>query len=979
MSQKIRSCLSNKILLPFAIFLGFAAQHSYAQTILSPGDLVIVTANADTPKSFDFIPLVHLDKGTVIKFTDDEWDHTTASFEDSEGILAFTASSAIPAGTVISFSGTPGNGFIETDGGFNPSASGDNILVYQGEAENPTILYGIGWGKGTVWETSGLSDIPSGLSLENNTILSLGTSANYQYNAENGVEGTPASLLALVGDESNWAENDDEAFPAFQTNFVLGTLPTLQYVTPTIEAKESDGFVTISVELLEANSTATSVEIVFIGALSTASLNDINNFSTQEINFNADEVSGSTKNITVTLNSDTDFEGNETAVFWLQNLSAGSIVGGKAVTVNIKDDDQPKVVINEFLADPGDYDTNGMEGDGTNDNEFIEILNNEEVSIDISGWTIWDKNDVKYIFPEGTILQPRSAAVVFGSEDFQGIFGGSIVKGTSSLSLNNSDEQIILQDSTGFVIDSITYSSAEDDQSSVRSPEGTGEFVAHSTVSSDPFSPGIKANGSNFDNSLTVEGTAGWRMLSIPYENMPYSELDSLSALQGFTGFNPDDTKNLYNYYADSSFSFETPQTISGTHVPGRGIILYFFNNNNGGSSKLPVNFKYEAGAEPDNPAPVSLHQEGAKWNLLGNPFSTAIDISNIGEWLSAGDSLASNIAQIWDNASKSYILSTNNDNKIEAWQGFFIQNANASYIDFPASAKTSGTRFYKEHTQDGYLTLQLEGRNPANGAQTVDKALFLYFHKEAAIGWDVYDAIKLLPPKGFVPNYALLSIRGVRKGKAVAKAQDSRNINFEGEIEYNIDVLIRNMSGDFELSWKKKHLPDTWNFILIDNQTGSEVDMLLHHSYNFSLSDVNQQPAIKAKKNSATEPVMPVVAAADLSKENEPRFTIIVSRNKVADNSTINQPESIKLNPNYPNPFRQSTTVPFELAEDAEVTLTVWNMIGQKVATLVDGMQEAGVHTDVRWNASNMPSGMYIARLEVEGEVFIRKMTLIK
>ncbi|MDZ7682526.1 MAG: T9SS type A sorting domain-containing protein [Fodinibius sp.] len=52
--------------------------------------------------------------------------------------------------------------------------------------------------------------------------------------------------------------------------------------------------------------------------------------------------------------------------------------------------------------------------------------------------------------------------------------------------------------------------------------------------------------------------------------------------------------------------------------------------------------------------------------------------------------------------------------------------------------------------------------------------------------------------------------------------------------------------------------------------------------------------------------------------------------------------------------------------------------MIGQKVATLVDGLVEAGSHQET-WNAASMPSGIYIARFEVGGKVFTRKMTLIK
>jgi hypothetical protein len=51
---------------------------------------------------------------------------------------------------------------------------------------------------------------------------------------------------------------------------------------------------------------------------------------------------------------------------------------------------------------------------------------------------------------------------------------------------------------------------------------------------------------------------------------------------------------------------------------------------------------------------------------------------------------------------------------------------------------------------------------------------------------------------------------------------------------------------------------------------------------------------------------------------------------------------------------------------------------MGQKVATLVDGMKQAGAHT-VRWNAAGQASGMYYYRLEANGQVITKKMTLIK
>ncbi|MEQ9278070.1 MAG: T9SS type A sorting domain-containing protein [Balneola sp.] len=83
-------------------------------------------------------------------------------------------------------------------------------------------------------------------------------------------------------------------------------------------------------------------------------------------------------------------------------------------------------------------------------------------------------------------------------------------------------------------------------------------------------------------------------------------------------------------------------------------------------------------------------------------------------------------------------------------------------------------------------------------------------------------------------------------------------------------------------------------------------------------------------------------------------------------------------LQQNYPNPFNPSTTISYSVAENADVTLNVFNMLGQKVATLVNSTQSEGSYT-VTWDASNVASGIYIYRLQAGNKVFTRKMNLIK
>jgi len=81
--------------------------------------------------------------------------------------------------------------------------------------------------------------------------------------------------------------------------------------------------------------------------------------------------------------------------------------------------------------------------------------------------------------------------------------------------------------------------------------------------------------------------------------------------------------------------------------------------------------------------------------------------------------------------------------------------------------------------------------------------------------------------------------------------------------------------------------------------------------------------------------------------------------------------PEAFVLEPNYPNPFRASTTIRFGLPEASPVRLTVYDVLGRQVAVLVDASLAPGIHR-VRFDAAHLPSGMYLVALEAGG----RRMT---
>ena len=92
--------------------------------------------------------------------------------------------------------------------------------------------------------------------------------------------------------------------------------------------------------------------------------------------------------------------------------------------------------------------------------------------------------------------------------------------------------------------------------------------------------------------------------------------------------------------------------------------------------------------------------------------------------------------------------------------------------------------------------------------------------------------------------------------------------------------------------------------------------------------------------------------------------------------------PQGFALGANYPNPFNPATVIPYQLAASAQVRLEVFNLLGQRLATLVDGYQAAGAHTAM-WTATNaagqaVSAGVYLYRMTVDGQQQTGRMVLV-
>ncbi|HEX9973625.1 MAG TPA: NosD domain-containing protein [bacterium] len=102
-----------------------------------------------------------------------------------------------------------------------------------------------------------------------------------------------------------------------------------------------------------------------------------------------------------------------------------------------------------------------------------------------------------------------------------------------------------------------------------------------------------------------------------------------------------------------------------------------------------------------------------------------------------------------------------------------------------------------------------------------------------------------------------------------------------------------------------------------------------------------------------------------------------------VAPNVSDLFPQEYQLSQNYPNPFNPETKIEFKLPKSGKIKLIVYNILGQKVATLFEGFKRAGIYS-VKWNGLDLygnavPSGIYFYRLEAGSIIRTAKMTLVK
>lgn len=204
-----------------------------------------------------------------------------------------------------------------------------------------------------------------------------------------------------------------------------------------------------------------------------------------------------------------DLSYENTTNFITVQVADGALTNAIVLEVVVLSETLGNIKLNEIHWDPASGEAGDANGDGIThptQDEFVEIVNANTSSMDITGWKLFMGTNVLFTFPP-TVLTGRTAAVVFGGGTPAGVFGHAIVYAapTNWTGLVNSPggNAVRLVTDSGAEVSAYNYAAfGTPDMAITRNPDFTGDFVLHtSVVSFVRWTPGTKANGAYFEGS----------------------------------------------------------------------------------------------------------------------------------------------------------------------------------------------------------------------------------------------------------------------------------------------------------------------------------------------------------------------------------------------------------------------------------------------------------------------------------------------
>lgn len=163
----------------------------------------------------------------------------------------------------------------------------------------------------------------------------------------------------------------------------------------------------------------------------------------------------------------------------------------------------------------------------------------------------------------------------------------------------------------------------------------------------------------------------------------------------------------------------------------------------------------------------------------------------------------------------------------------------------------------------------------------------------------------------------------------------------------------------------------------LLGNDDVSDVVLPYFDTHSFK-EDVEVVTGTTLTLNARSGTIATLKASSGVVSIGGPVANPKIISDQVKDVEVEQKVSKFTLSDNYPNPFNPATQISFKLPVESNVVLEVFNLMGQKVATLVNETREQGLHS-IQFDASNLSSGIYIYRIRAGSFVQTKRMTLIK
>ncbi len=326
-------------------------------------------------------------------------------------------------------------------------------------------------------------------------------------------------------------------------------------------------------------------------------------------------------------------------------------------------------------------------------------------------------------------------------------------------------------------------------------------------------------------------------------------------------------------------------------------------------------------------------------WNQIGDPFAFPVD------WDSVGNSLLLQSPVGWnrDTQQNEFGITV-----LQPWDGYWINNTTGLNVNLTippvASLSTIGKKNYLENLKNDEFVIQLKAALNSTGYSDDQNYIGMMETVDKKLNW--------LQPPPFDNNLVVDIIADNKK-----YAQYLVNSSKDGAFwDLAISSINKNKQVNINLDLKS-NLPEGFKIWFLDKDRKTPINIINNHLF------------------------------VNLPDNGKGKYRVIVGTEEFAKNNSNNislTPDTYNLFQNYPNPFNPTTNIVYQLKEKSTVTLEIYDILGRKVASLINNeIQNAGQHSLI-WNGRNVEgnkvaSGVYIYRIKANNFIDSKKMILLK